>query len=345
MNRELLTLADQELSTRTERFPHYLKDIERILDWKRINKLLSQIDRRRESVCGRDSYSPEVMFRIMLLQRWYKLSDYQMEEQLYMNIMFLQFCHFSLNHPVPDHSTISRWRSRFTEKSIFEKLLVEINRQLESYNLTVHEGVILDATLVASQARPRRKEIIETEPVGDEEIPGKQTFQATELTVEESKDSDARWVKKGNKSIYGYKGHVAVDKENGLVQAVIVTPANVYDGHMLPELVEAVNPADDTEVLADKGYCSAENNDYLKDKNLTSKIMGKKKKGKVPDPAMIEHNHEISQERYRIERSFGSLKKHYGWDRSIYIGLQKTRDYLLMGAMAFNLKRFLVLLR
>ncbi|MDD4232993.1 MAG: transposase, partial [Candidatus Cloacimonetes bacterium] len=199
--------------------------------------------------------------------------------------------------------------------------------------------------IVESKARPRKTEIIETEPVGDDEIPGVQTFQATGLTTEESKDADARWIKKGKKSTYGYKGHVAVDIETGLVQDMIVTSANIYDGHMLAPLVNELNLETGSEVLADKGYCSADNEAFLKKMSLVSKIMKKKKKNQLADSDLIEHNQAISRYRYRIERSFGALKKHFGWSRSIYVGLQKTWDYLLMGAIAFNIKRTLAILR
>lgn len=345
MEKETITFADQEIARRLANRKHFLKDIEIVIDWKRINKILAKVEIRRQSVAGRDAFSAEVMFRIMLIQSWYKLSDYQMEEQLFYNNMFLWFCHLNIENPVPDHSTISRWRSRFSEQGIFERLLVEINLQLAKHNIRVNEGVIVDATLVESKARPRKKEIIETEPVGDEDIPEQSTFQATTLTVEESKDPDARWLKKGKKSIYGYKGHALVDKQHGLVQALEVTPANVYDGHMLMPLVESVALPEDTEVLADKGYCSQENEDRLSEKNLVSKIMRKKKKNQSADAELVAHNYEISKERYRIERSFGGLKKHFGWSRSIYMGLQKTSDYLVMGAIAFNLKRSLKILR
>ena len=138
---------------------------------------------------------------------------------------------------------------------------------------------------------------------------------------------------------------MAVDKISGLVQDIIVTPANVYDGHMLEPLVNSLNLEPEAEVLADKGYCSAENEDFLEKKGLVSKIMQKKKKNQVADPELIARNLEISRERYRIERSFGCLKKHNGWGRSIYMGLQKTKDYLLVGAIAFNMKRNLAILR
>ncbi|HPH72228.1 MAG TPA: transposase [Candidatus Cloacimonas sp.] len=102
---------------------------------------------------------------------------------------------------------------------------------------------------------------------------------------------------------------------------------------------------EDTEVLADKGYCSQENEDALQDKKLVSRIMRKKQKNQELPPETRAFNYAISTNRYRVERSFGGLKKHFGWSRSIYMGLQKTADYLFMGAIAFNLKRSLKILR
>ncbi len=136
-----------------------------------------------------------------------------------------------------------------------------------------------------------------------------------------------------------------VDKTYGLVQKVAVTPANVYDGNMLNSLIDSTCLPEETEVLADKGYCSQANEDILKEKNLVSKIMRKKKKNQLKDTELIDYNYQISKDRYRIERSFGGLKKHYGWGRSIYMGLKKTSDYLILGALAFNLKRSIKILR
>ncbi|GEM_PF-1337096 len=202
------------------------------------------------------------------------------------------------------------------------RLLQEINLQIQRHGIKINDGVIVDATLVESNARPRKKVIVETEPVGDDEIPGIPTYQASELIIEESKGPNGRWVKKGLKSTHGYKSHVMVDKDHGLIQALEVTPANVHDDHMLMPLIESVDLTKETDVLADKGYCSQKNENSL-----------------------AKHNREVSKERYRIERSFGSLKKYFGWDRSIYMGLKKTKDYLCMGAIAFNPKRSLKILR
>ncbi len=77
MEKQTLTFADQEIANRLASRKHFLKDVDQLLDWKRINKLISKVEIRRTSVAGRDAYSAEVMFRIMLVQAWYKLSDYQ----------------------------------------------------------------------------------------------------------------------------------------------------------------------------------------------------------------------------------------------------------------------------
>ena len=346
MEKQTITLADQEIASRLATRKHFLKDVDSLINWSPIRRILDRVEIiRRKSVAGRDAFSAEVMFRIMLLQAWYGLSDYQMEEQLYYNNMFMWFCHLSFENPVPDHSTICRWRARFSEKGIQAKLFNEINRQLSEYSIGVKEGVIVDATIVESHARPHRKGIIEVEPVGDDEIPNQTDIQRTELTIEESKDPDARWIKKGSKSSFGFKASIVTEKKNGTVQGVVVTPANVYDGHIMGAVLDSIDLPENCEVLADKGYCSQENEDMLRDRKLVSKIMRKKKKKQEMPPETKAFNHAISKERYRIERSFGSLKKHFGWSRSIYMGLQKTRDYLIMGAIAFNLKRFLVILQ
>ena len=345
MEKEIMSFADQEIANRLSKRHHFLTDVDQLINWKRILKVLNHVDLKRQSVAGRDSFSPEVMFRIMLIQSWYNLSDYQMEEQLFYNVRFLWFSHLSLENPVPDHSTICRWRGRFSEKGIYEKLFHEINTQLQKHSISIHAGAIVDATLVESHARPRKKVIIETEPVGDAEIPDQVTFQPTELKVIESADPDARWIKKGKKSTYGYKGHAVVDKEYGTVQGILVTPASKYDGHMLIPLIEEMGLPEGTEVLADKGYRSQDNERELEEKKLVSRIMQKKKKNQEMDIETADFNHRISTQRYKVERTFGCLKKHFGWGRSIYMGLKKTTDYLILGAIAFNLKRSLSIIR
>lgn len=87
IEKQTITLADQEIKNLLVKHEHFLNDIEKVIDWSRVHKVLSKVEIRRQSVAGRDSYSTEVMFQIMLIQSWYQLSDYQMEEQLNYNRM------------------------------------------------------------------------------------------------------------------------------------------------------------------------------------------------------------------------------------------------------------------
>ena len=171
MERQIITFADHEIANRLAKRKHFLKDMDSLINWKPIRKILSKVEMRRKSVVGRDAFSAEVMFRIMLVQSWYQLSDYKMEEQLYYNVIFLRFCHLSLDDPVPDHSTICRWRARFSKDGNLVKLLAEIDNQLSKHNIKIREGSIVEASIVKPRARPRREEIIEIEFVDQTVVP------------------------------------------------------------------------------------------------------------------------------------------------------------------------------
>lgn len=130
--------------------------------------------------------------------------------------------------------------------------------EFHEMGLEVKKGKMVDATLITSQARPRKKVYIETEPTGDEAQSEESTptFEATDVTVEESVDQDAHWMKKGNQSTYGYKGHVLTDS-NGIVENIIVTPANVHDTVMFPDLIFNTALEEGDIIHADKGFITA----------------------------------------------------------------------------------------
>jgi len=150
-------------------------------------------------------------------------------------------------------------------------------------------------------------------------------------------------MKKGNQSTYGYKGHVLTDS-NGIVENIIVTPANVHDTVMFPDLIFNTALEEGDIIHADKGYHSEANKELLKSNNLVDKIMHKRKRNEAEDDANKQRNKAISQHRYVIERTFGSLKRSYGWSRSRYLGLEKTTCYLYMRCLAYNIKRAMKIL-
>jgi IS5 family transposase len=288
------------------------------------------------------------MFKLLIIEFIYNLSDREIEKQLYYNMLFMDFCDFSSEDLIPDHSTISRWRDRFIKFNILEKLFQEFNNQLEIYGIEVRKGAIADATLIQSHARPRKRTIIESEPTGDEEIPaqslveenntGDQETTKTVISEEISIDPDARFIKKGKTCIYGYKLHATVNSD-GIFTSVITTPANVYDGHILAGLLNKANIEINTGLAADKGYDTVDNRNMLHQKGLVDFIMRKHKSKKNPDPTNVLRNKLISKIRYIIERSNGGVKTVARIGRSRYIGLIKTHFANVFGALVYNMRR------
>jgi IS5 family transposase len=352
MERGSYSFSDISLNKRINNLDHVLFKIDRLIDWKPIDAILSITDYRNSKQAGRDCYSPQTMFRILLVQKFYCLSDRDIEEQMLANIVYIKFCGLSFDSPVPDHSTICRWRDRFIKFQVYDKIFTEFNRQLEKQGIEIRKGAIVDATLIESYSKPRKKVIIETEPVGDDAIaesdvshePSSSSNQCSEspqkITVQEvtSKDPDARWIKKGNKTVYGYKMHSSVNQD-GFITAVITTPANEFDGNHFEDVIIKAKPEPNTPVYADKGYDSEKNRAILSSHKLIDKIMRKKRRNAPPDVILTNMNKAISKLRYVVERTFGGLKLKFRIGRSRYIGTEKTHNFNLLSSLEYNMIR------
>ncbi|KGN84360.1 transposase, partial [Porphyromonas sp. COT-290 OH860] len=136
----------------------------------------------------------------------------------------------------------------------------------------------------------------------------------------------------------GYKKHVLTD-EQGLVEALITTPANCADTVALPALIEKSELSSGVSVLADKGYCSKKNSEYLAGRGLVDGIMLKAIRGKTLSESQKAFNRVISKTRCLIERTFGSIRRWFLGGRCRYRGLERRHTQNILEAMAYNLKR------
>ena len=329
------TFADYFVEIRKKTRENFLDNVNRFIDWKPVEKILRKKYRKVASADGRPAYPPVPMFKLLLLQRWYGLSDPGLEDALYDRISFIRFSGFSLGSTLPDHSTICRFRNALMELGIYEKLFGEINRQIESHGLLVKEGAIVDATIVESSRRPRKVIEVIPEDRNEEES----SFETSPPQITYSDDHDATWVKKGKKPYYGYKTHVVVDTREGFVLNGHVTPAHVADTTEFENLMENLSLPEASPVCADKGYASLKNRTLLAAHGYEDGIMYKAARGKPLTPFQRLMNRIISAFRYRVEQGIGTLKKHYGFTRMRYLGLAKGNMEFLLNAMAFNLKK------
>ena len=136
---------DQRVSKKS-----FLNDVDRIIDWKPIEKLLLKHYKKTASADGRPAYPPLPLFKMLLLQRWYNLSDPGLEEAVNDRLSFLRFTGFSFESSIPDETTICRFRNELIKKGLYKKLLSRINDQLEKMSILVKTGAIVDATVVSN---------------------------------------------------------------------------------------------------------------------------------------------------------------------------------------------------
>jgi IS5 family transposase len=264
------------------------------------------------------------MFKILLLQQWYNLSDQETESNVDERMSFLRFVGLSLEESVPDHTTICRFRNLLIDKDLLHPLLDEVNMQLESQGKLVKKGVAVDASLISSSARPRKQVVVET-VVCDREEPESVPAKKIDVCVRYSHDTDAAWTKKGKQYHYGYKAHTSVDVDTGLILAAHATPANYSDTGEFKILVEDSHLPPNSRVYADKGYTSAANRKLLKQHKCKDGIMDRAYRNNALTDRERKRNKLISKKRYIVERVFGTLKQHYDMARASYLGTLKVQ--------------------
>lgn len=323
----------------------FFDNINKIVDWNKIEKIVKKHYDKGVSVDGRPAYSGLLLFKITLLQQWFNLSDQAVEERINDSIKFTKFLGLSLEDSVPDHSVISRFRSVMAQRNAMKKLLGELNRQLSKHKIMIKTGVLVDASITISDFTPdvpvtfeisedrKEQEVDDTSREQEEKY-----YQKVKLKPHQGVDTEARWVKKGKKLYYGYKKHIATN-EDGLILNVETTPANVNDTKKFKELIKELKLSKGTRVMADKGYASKENREFLKDKGLKSGIQYKATKSKALAKWELRFNKLISKKRYSIERTFGSIVKWFNGQKARYKGLLKTHYQHVMQAIAYNLYR------
>jgi len=338
----LFGIADFILANRQR--ATFLDGVAAMIKWKRVEKLLAHgLGRTSEARAGAKAYPAIQMFKILLLQQWYGLSDQETEAAMLDRISFFRFAGLSLEESVPDHTTICRYRNTLIERKLLHPLLDEVNTQMEKQGKLVKKGVAVDASIISSAARPRKQVDVETTVCDREESESAPAVQS-KVSVSYSHDSDAAWTKKGKEFHYGYKAHTSVDADTGLILAAHVTPANHSDTGELQALVKGSRLPAKSRVYADKGYTSANNRQLLKQHKCKDGIMSKAYRNKPLTGRERKRNKLISKRRYIVERVFGTLKEHYDMARASYLGTLKVQGEFLLSSLAYNLKRALFLL-
>lgn len=328
------TLADSICDLRSRKIKTvFFNQINTILDWKRTSSIIDKHYVKGKSAIGCPSYDGLLLFKMCLLQTWYGLSDYEVEDRVNDSISFGYFCGLTIDQVAPDHSTLSRFRTAITKVGAYEKLFKEINRQLEQHKIIVKTGVIVDASVIDTPLKPKGKTTHKvTEDREDE--------QELEVTKEyaQSVDKDASWLKKRGKYHFGFKKHHVTDNE-GLILGVLTTKASVNEIANLEDILDTTDLPENIPLKADKGYQSEKNEKLLKERKLKNHILKKAKKNKPLTQWEKKFNKLIGQTRFKVERTFGGIKLWFKGGVARYRGIEKMHTQNLMEAMCYNLYR------
>jgi IS5 family transposase len=312
-----------------------LKDIK----WEIFRPILESATLKEDNgLGGRPPYDRVLLFKILILQRLYNISDEQIEYQINDRLSFMRFLELELCDDVPDSRTIWLFKENLSKAEVTEKLFSAFNNILEEKSLIAHEGSIIDASFVEIPKQRNKKD--ENDEIKKGSIP-------EEWKKEENKDklihkdTDARWTKKNNVSYYGYKDHVKVDSKSKLITKYEVSDASVHDSQKLDNLLDESNK--DKPVYADSAYVGQD--EILEKKRVINKIHEKGYKNKPLTEEQKSNNKLKSKIRVRVEHIFGFIEN--SMNGSVIRSIGMTRAKLNIGLMnlTYNIFRYLFLCR
>jgi IS5 family transposase len=316
-----------------------LKQMNKVIDWNRIEKIMVKHYRVGTSNEGADAYPPLMLFKCLMLQKWFRIpSDPELESQINDRVSFKTFLKLPFDMPSPDHSTFSRFRKRLSKKAMI-KINSEVLKQFDKEGLTINEGVAIDARLVQSASRPISNDGIKELREKRQTPEGKVDRNGRPLKF--SRDVESDWVVQHDDPHYGLKEHASVDVDNGFILATTMTPASFNDSPYLPYCTIYSLHTDEElkKVYADKGYHGEPNRDFLSLNHIEDGIMRKNTTTAKLTEYERQRNKKISKKRYIVEQYFGLSHLHDRAKRARFTTIIKNIIDAMCRQAAFNIKR------
>lgn len=313
-----------------------LEKLKAKINFELFRETLNSIYKRTEakSTAGAKPYDYVLMFKIIILQRLYNLSDEQMEFQLNDRLSFKRFTGLAFSHKVPDTNTIWNFKEKLKENDNERKLFDCFYRELEEQKLIVAEGKMVDASFHEVPRQRNSRE--ENKEIKEGNIP--QEWQEEQHKNKLShKDTDARWTKKNNQTFYGYKNHVKADLASKLIDNYTVTDASVHDSQALETLLSEDDKGQ--HLYADSAYTGDAQEESISKAEMINKVHEKGYKNKPLTEQQKESNKNKSKYRARVEHIFGFVQTSMKGTYIRSIGLARARVVIGLTNLAYNISR------
>ena len=313
-----------------------LQKLSNYIDWdifkSPLDKAFSDVTKDL-SKGGRPPFGKLVLFKALLVQSLYNLSDDQLEYQIMDRASFKRFLGLKKSDKVPDSKTFWHFREQLIEKDLIIGLFDTFNQVLDAAGVFANEGQMVDASFVEAprqrNSREENKHIKETgtAPKAWGEKPHKLR----------QKDTDARWTKKNGIVFFGYKNHVKSDTRTKLVKKYEVTDASVHDSQQVEALLEDDDAGQP--FYADSAYTGKEQEKIYEKKKVVNMVNEKGYRNKPLTEAQKESNKEKSKTRARVEHIFGFVENSMNGSFVRTIGIARAKAKIGMMNLTYNICR------
>ena len=293
--------ALQQVKKTNNKTGNRLLQISDLIDWSPIRSHLDEMYNNKSEKGGRPNSDVILMFKILILQQWFGLSDLEVERQISDRFSFMEFLGYP--EPFPDSSTIWLFRERMAKTGKDAIVWAELQRQLDAMGLEVKTGTIQDATFIEADPGSSKK------PRGNE--------------AKTRRSRDGTWAKKGAETHFGYKLHQKNDIDYGLIREIETTTASLHDSQVDLSVENEV-------VLRDRGYFGTEAKgvDFTMKRRTTDKPL---------DELDKERNRLISKLRAPGERPHAVIKRVFNSGRVLVTTVQRVHIKMMVAAFAFDL--------
>ena len=306
MKQTSFSISGFDKYAKTTRRAAFLAQMDRVVPWAGLCALIEPVYPKPGN--GRPPVGLERMLRLYFLQQWFNLSDPAVEEALYESISMRQFVGIDLGRePVPDETTVCKFRHLLEQHDLGRRLFEEVGRHLQEQGMQVSSGTIVDATIISAPSSTKNQD--------------------------NARDPEMHQTKKGNQWYFGMKAHIGVDAKSKLIHSVAATAANVHDKHPLPQLLHG----QETRVFGDSAYSGQ--GDAIRQAAPWAKDFTNKRayRNRPLSPREEQSNHTKSKVRARVEHPFLVIKRIFGFAKVRYRGLAKNANRLFVICALANL--------
>jgi IS5 family transposase len=323
-----VSILDGALSGRKKRSrsDNLLEDIDKFIDWSPLAKQCEVMFKKSNR--GRPATPIIFSLKCLFIQFLYGLSEPGLEDALIDRLSFQRFLRISFDEEIPNFTTIWKFKARLIKHKLYDKLFDTILEQLESKNLILKKGTLIDATIVQSARRPHKEKTDHTE------------HKEREVKERSSqKDYDATHTRKGKKKYYGYKGHIGVDQGTNIIRTKAFTTASPHDSQKRDELI----CGDEASVFADKAYDDDTVKRKCREKGVYYGILDKGRRNRPLSQSQKKRNKKKSRVRNAVERPFAHFKNLYAYSRVRYLTLERNDLHFTFLCMIHNVRRGIAL--